>query len=81
MFEWRWSKENVDNYIDIFNCKRFEVKCNIEVKYDYPPLKQIDGNNLLNRVLDTYKKVGVQQNQLKSVWRKYLFKNGFHSVI
>ena len=42
------AKENVDNYIDIFEktAKDFEVKCNIEVKYDYPPLKQIDGNNL-----------------------------------
>ena len=38
------AKENVDNYIDIFEktAKDFEVKCNIEVKYDYPPLKQIE---------------------------------------
>ena len=80
------AKENVDNYIDIFEktAKDFEVKCNIEVKYDYPPLKQIDENNLLNRVLDAYKKIGITAKPIKigGGCDGYIYlKNGFHSVI
>ena len=80
------AKENVDNYIDIFEktAKDFEVKCNIEVKYDYPPLKQIDENNLLNRVLDAYKKVGIIAKPIKiggGCDGNIYLKNGFHSVI
>ena len=80
------AKENVDNYIDIFEktAKDFEVKCNIEVKYDYPPLKQIDGNVLLNRVLDAYKKVGVTAKPIKiggGCDGNIYLKNGFNSVI
>ena len=80
------AKENVDNYIDIFEktAKDFEVKCNIEVKYDYPPLKQIDENNLLNRVLDAYKKVGITAKPIKiggGCDGNIYLKNGFHSVI
>ena len=61
------AKENVDNYVDIFEktAKEFEVKCNIDIEYDYPPLKQIDGNVLLNRVLDAYNKVGVVAKPIK----------------
>lgn len=80
------AKENVDNYVDIFEktAKDFEVKCNIEVKYDYPPLKQIDENNLLNRVLDAYKKVGITAKPIKiggGCDGNIYLKNGFHSVI
>lgn len=80
------AKENVDNYIAIFEktAKDFEVKCNIEVKYDYPPLKQIDGNNLLNRVLDAYKKVEITAKPIKiggGCDGNIYLKNGFHSVI
>ena len=80
------AKENVDNYVDIFEktAKEFEVKCNIDIEYDYPPLKQIDGNVLLNRVLDAYNKVGVVAKPIKiggGCDGNIYLKNGFHSVI
>ena len=80
------AKENVDNYIDIFEktAKEFEVKCNIGIEYDYPPLKQIDGNVLLNRVLDAYNKVGVVAKPIKiggGCDGNIYLKNGFNSVI
>ena len=80
------AKENVDNYVDIFEktAKEFEVKCNIDIEYDYPPLKQIDGNVLLNRVLDAYNKVGVVAKPIKiggGCDGNIYLKNGFNSVI
>ena len=80
------AKENVDNYVDIFEktAKEFEVKCNIDIEYDYPPLKQIDGNVLLNRVLDAYNKVGVIAKPIKiggGCDGNIYLKNGFNSVI
>ena len=80
------AKENVDNYVDIFEktAKEFEVKCNIDIEYDYPPLKQIDGNILLNRVLDAYNKVGVVAKPIKiggGCDGNIYLKNGFNSVI
>ncbi|MBF1053882.1 MAG: M20/M25/M40 family metallo-hydrolase [Parvimonas sp.] len=80
------AKENVDNYVDIFEktAKEFEVKCNIGIEYDYPPLKQIDGNVLLNRVLDAYNKVGVVAKPIKiggGCDGNIYLKNGFNSVI
>lgn len=80
------AKENVDNYVDIFEktAKEFEVKCNIDIEYDYPPLKQIDGNVLLNRVLDAYNKVGVKAKPIKiggGCDGNIYLKNGFNSVI
>ena len=80
------AKENVDNYVDIFEktAKEFEVKCNIDIEYDYPPLKQIDGNVLLNRVLDAYNKVGVVAKPIKiggGCDGNIYIKNGFNSVI
>lgn len=80
------AKENVDNYVDIFKktAKEFEVKCNIDIEYDYPPLKQIDGNVLLNRVLDAYNKVGVVAKPIKiggGCDGNIYLKNGFNSVI
>jgi hypothetical protein len=80
------AKENVDNYVDIFEktAKEFEVKCNIDIEYDYPPLKQIDGNVLLNRVLDSYNKVGVVAKPIKiggGCDGNIYLKNGFNSVI
>lgn len=80
------AKENVDNYVDIFEktAKEFEVKCNIGIEYDYPPLKQIDGNVLLNRVLGAYNKVGVVAKPIKiggGCDGNIYLKNGFNSVI
>lgn len=80
------AKENVDNYVNIFEetAKDFEVKCDINIEYDYPPLKQIDGNILLNRVLDAYKKVGVKSRPIKiggGCDGNIYLKNGFNSVI
>ena len=80
------AKENVDNYVDIFEktAKEFKVKCNIDIEYDYPPLKQIDGNVLLNRVLDAYNKVGVVAKPIKiggGCDGNIYLKNGFNSVI
>lgn len=80
------AKENVDNYVDIFEktAKEFEVKCNIDIEYDYPPLKQIDGNVLLNRALDVYNKVGVVAKPIKiggGCDGNIYLKNGFNSVI
>ena len=80
------AKENVDNYVDIFEktAKEFEVKCNIDIEYDYPPLKQIDSNVLLNRVLDAYNKVGVVAKPIKiggGCDGNIYLKNGFNSVI
>ena len=80
------AKENVENYVDIFEktAKEFEVKCNIDIEYDYPPLKQIDGNVLLNRVLDAYNKVGVVAKPIKiggGCDGNIYLKNGFNSVI
>lgn len=80
------AKENVDNYVDIFEktAKEFEVKCNIDIEYDYPPLKQIDGNVLLNRILDAYNKVGVVAKPIKiggGCDGNIYLKNGFNSVI
>ena len=80
------AEENVDNYVDIFEktAKEFEVKCNIDIEYDYPPLKQIDGNVLLNRVLDAYNKVGVVAKPIKiggGCDGNIYLKNGFNSVI
>ena len=80
------AKENVDNYVDIFEktAKEFEVKRNIDIEYDYPPLKQIDGNVLLNRVLDAYNKVGVVAKPIKiggGCDGNIYLKNGFNSVI
>lgn len=80
------AKENVDNYVDIFEktAKEFEVKCNIDIEYDYPPLKQIGGNVLLNRVLDAYNKVGVIAKPIKiggGCDGNIYLKNGFNSVI
>ena len=80
------AKENVDNYVDIFEktAKEFEVKCNIGIEYDYPPLKQIDGNVLLNRVLDAYNKVGVVAKPIKiggGCDGNIYLKTGFNSVI
>ena len=80
------AKENVDNYVDIFEktAKEFEVKCNIDIEYDYPPLKQIDGNVLLNRVLDAYNKVGGVAKPIKiggGCDGNIYLKNGFNSVI
>ena len=80
------AKENVDNYVDIFEktAKEFEVKCNIDIEYDYPPLKQIDDNVLLNRVLDAYNKVGVVAKPIKiggGCDGNIYLKNGFNSVI
>lgn len=80
------AKENVNNYVDIFEktAKEFEVKCNIDIEYDYPPLKQIDGNVLLNRVLDAYNKVGVVAKPIKiggGCDGNIYLKNGFNSVI
>lgn len=80
------AKENVDNYVDIFEktAKEFEVKCNIDIEYDYPPLKQIDGNVLLNRVLGAYNKVGVVAKPIKiggGCDGNIYLKNGFNSVI
>lgn len=80
------AKENVDNYVDIFEktAKEFEVKCNIGIEYNYPPLKQIDGNVLLNRVLDAYNKVGVVAEPIKiggGCDGNIYLKNGFNSVI
>jgi hypothetical protein len=80
------AKENVDNYVDIFEktAKEFEVKCNIGIEYDYPPLKQIDGNVLLNIVLDAYNKVGVVAKPIKiggGCDGNIYLKNGFNSVI
>ena len=80
------AKENVDNYVDIFEktAKEFEVKCNIYIEYDYPPLKQIDGDVLLNRVLDAYNKVGVVAKPIKiggGCDGNIYLKNGFNSVI
>ena len=51
---------------------------------DYPPLKQIDGNVLLNRVLDSYNKVGVVAKPIKiggGCDGNIYLKNGFNSVI
>ena len=48
------------------------------------PLKQIDENNLLNRVLDAYKKVGITAKPIKiggGCDGNIYLKNGFHSVI
>ena len=80
------AKENVDNYVDIFEktAKEFEVKCNIDIEYDYPPLKQIDGNVLLDRILDAYNKVGVVAKPIKiggGCDGNIYLKNGFNSVI
>lgn len=80
------AKENIDNYVDIFEktAKEFKVKCNIDIEYDYPPLKQIDGNVLLNRVLDAYNKVGVVAKPIKiggGCDGNIYLKNGFNSVI
>ena len=80
------AKENVDNYVDIFEktAKEFEVKCNIDIEYDYPPLKHIDGNVLLNRVLDAYNKVGVVEKPIQiggGCDGNIYLKNGFNSVI
>lgn len=80
------AKEQVDNYVKIFEdtAKYFDIKCNINIEYDYPPLKQIDGNILLNRVLDAYEKVGIKSKPIKigggSDGNIYL-NNGFNSVI
>ena len=80
------AKENVDNYVDIFEktAKEFEVKCNIDIEYDYPPLKQIDNNVLLNKVLDAYNNVGVIAKPIKiggGCDGNIYLKNGFNSVI
>lgn len=80
------AKENVDNYVDIFEktAKEFEVKCNIDIEYDYPPLKQIDNNVLLNRVLDAYNNVGIVAKPIKiggGCDGNIYLKNGFNSVI
>ena len=80
------AKENVEKYIDIFEktAKEFEVKCNIEIEYDYPPLKQIDNNVLLNKVLDAYNNVGVIAKPIKiggGCDGNIYLKNGFNSVI
>lgn len=80
------AKENVEKYVDIFEktAKEFEVKCNIDIEYDYPPLKQIDNNVLLNKVLDAYNKVGVVAKPIKiggGCDGNIYLKNGFNSVI
>ena len=80
------AKENVDNYVDIFEktAEEFEVKCNIDIEYDYPPLKQIDNNVLLNKVLDAYNNVGVIAKPIKiggGCDGNIYLKNGFNSVI
>lgn len=80
------AKENVEKYVDIFEktAKEFEVKCNIDIEYDYPPLKQIDNNVLLNKVLDAYNNVGVIAKPIKiggGCDGNIYLKNGFNSVI
>lgn len=80
------AKSNVENYVKIFEetAKEFDVKCEVEIKYDYPPLKQIDGNVLLDHVLKAYRNVGIDAKPIKiggGCDGNIYLKNGFNSVV
>lgn len=79
-------KGYVDNYVKIFEetAKEFDVKSNIEIEYDYPVLKQIDNNALLDGVISAYKKIGVDAKPIKiggGCDGNIFLKNGFNSIV
>lgn len=80
------AKESVESYVKIFEetAKEFEVKADIEVLYDYPPLQQKDDNRLYNKVAAAYEKIGVKVSPVKiggGCDGNIYLKNGFNSVI
>lgn len=80
------AKKNLDNYINIFQqtAKEFDIKCNIDVQYDYPPLKQIDGGVLLEDILKAYKNIGICAKPIKiggGCDANIFLKDGFNAVV
>lgn len=80
------AKTTLDNYIEIFKktAKDFSIECEINVEYDYPPLKQIDGGVLLGNVIKAYKSVSVDAKPVKiggGCDANIFLKDGFNAVV